>query len=136
MLVNPIDKTFMHRSYRDPLLLGPLRAALAPPAEIIISSSIITTASRRQRRRRAALLLLAGRELLPRLLRDGGLDAAPLGQVLPPFPSARDALVRVFVSVCRLESAEHGCGWSQELIIMHSTIHAIDSGFGRRRGTR
>jgi len=38
------------------------------------------------------LLLLVGRELLPRLLRDGALDAAPLAQVLAPFPSARDAL--------------------------------------------
>lgn len=37
--------------------------------------------------------MLVGTELLPRLLRNGALDTAPLSEALPPFPSTRDALV-------------------------------------------
>lgn len=78
--------------HSDPLLLSPLRATLSD------TSSNASLALWRQQRRRAAMLSLVGQELLPRLLRGGGLDTAPLGQVLAPFPSAYDALVRV--SMC------------------------------------
>lgn len=46
-----------------------------------------------RQRRQAALLRLVGTELLPRLLRDGALDTAPLSEALPPFSSTQDALV-------------------------------------------